>query len=519
MKKIFINNKFRSIVPVIMLLINAFACTKKFDDLNTRQDAIIVDNLDASKLGQMFATAEYYGLLAGAYNSAHTNGTDLWAQYSSCTQSSFTSDQFSEAGSTVDRLWTKFYSVPAPQIFFVEHFTLDHNMPLANAIAKVWKVVMYHRMTDCFGPIPYSQFGNAQTSVPYDAQKDIYNDFFKILDEATTVLKQNPGGNAYGSNDQVYAGNANKWLVFANSLRLRLALRLTYIDPAMAKLQAEKAVSDGVMINNSDNANVISTVNSIEWLSQWTYINEFRMSATMQSVLMGYNDPRVGEYFAPAKIGGTYKGIRNGLPSLLRVAVLNDSASFVATKYLPINKGGSNVPNRVMAASEVFFLRAEGALRGWNMGGISMDLYNAGIRASITERTSATTAIIDNYIVSTNTPIALNDRWKTPAMSDIPVLFDNQGNFERKLEQIITQKWISLYPDGWEAWSERRRTGYPKGYPIIASLNPNIPVTGMVRRLMFASSEISNNKAAVDNARLLLSGPDEIYTKVWWDAR
>jgi hypothetical protein len=99
------------------------------------------------------------------------------------------------------------------------------------------------------------------------------------------------------------------------------------------------------------------------------------------------------------------------------------------------------------------------------------------------------------------------------------VQYLSSASFEKKLEQIITQKWIALYPDGWEAWAERRRTGYPKGYPLINSLNPFVAKDAMIRRITFSSSEISNNNVALLQAIKLLNGPDRNDTKLWWDAR
>lgn len=503
----------------ILLLLCALGCTKKFDDINTPSNLIVAKNVDASLLGQEFAGAQYFGLLAGQYQVGENLYADIYAQYFATTQPKFNSDQYAEQGAWTNIMWNEFYSNPAIQLYFVENYTKAHNMPLANAIAMVWRVEIYHRMSDYFGPIVYSQFGNGKTSVAYDSQADIYHSFFKTLDTAVMVLNSNSGGNAFGGNDQVYAGNADKWYHFANSLRLRLALRLSYIDPVLAQSEAEKAVTAGVITDNSGNANVLSTVNSINWLSIWTYIDEFRMSASMQSVLTGFNDPRISAYYSPASSGGGYKGVRNGLPASEKGGTLNAEHSFVSKDYLPIAKGGSNPPNRVMSASETYFLRAEGALRGWNMGGTAKDLYNLGIQMSISDRTTATAAQIDNFINSTSTPVALNDKWNTPAMSDIPVKYDEAGSFERKLEQIITQKWIALYPDGWESWSERRRTGYPKGYPVINSLNPIVPKDSIMRRLMFTSGEISTNNSAVMEARKLLNGPDQNNTRLWWDAK
>ena len=521
MSAIYVNKSYKAGIGFValLLLLSAVGCTKKFDDINTPANLIVAKNVDATLLGQEFAAAEYYGLLAGQYQVGENLYADVYAQYFATTQPTFNSDQYAEQGAWTNIMWNEFYSDPAIQLFFVENYTRENNMPLANAMAMVWRVEIYHRMSDYFGPIVYSQFGSGKTSVAYDSQSDIYHSFFKTLDSAVEILKANAGGNAFAGNDQIYGGNADKWLLFANSLRLRLALRISYIEPALAQSEAEKAVTAGVITTNSANASVFSTVNSINWLSIWTYIDEFRMSASMQSVLTGFNDPRVSAYYSQAASGGGYKGVRNGLPASEKGGTLNAEHSFVSTAYLPIAKGGSNPPNRLMSAAETYFLRAEGALRGWNMGGTAKDLYNMGIQMSISDRTTATPVQIDDYINSTNTPVALNDKWNTPAMSDIPVKYDEAGSFERNLEQIITQKWIALYPDGWESWSERRRTGYPKGYPVINSLNPLVPKDSIMRRLTFTSGEISTNNAAVVNARTLLNGPDANNTRLWWDAK
>lgn len=505
----------------VVLLLGAGACTDNFDEINTPENQIVADDVDATLLGQAFAQALFYGLNGDnqAFQRSHSLFSDEYAQYFATTEPNFDSGNFVEIQGWTNRYFNDVYSRASPQLHFVEQFTEDAAMPVANAFAKIWRVEMYHRISDFFGPIIYSEFGNAQTQVNYDSQEEVYHDFFQTLDEAVEVLKQHPGGNAFGTNDLVFQGNADKWLKFANSLRLRLAMRIVYVEPELARAEAEKAVADGVMTENADNANVLTTVNSLNFYAAITYIDEFRMSATMQSVMTGYNDPRIHEYFEEAEVGGGYKGIRNGLPRLEKGAFLEPLHSFIDTKWRPLASGGTNPPNKVMAASEIYFLRAEGALRGWNMEGTAEELYQEGIRTSIEERTNATAEQIEAYINSTNTPVALNDKWNTPAMSDIPVLYQANSDFETRLEQIITQKWIALFPDSWEAWSERRRTGYPLGFPIIESFNPDIPEDGMMRRLKFTTGEITNNSVAVEAARKLLNGPDENYTRLWWDAK
>src|SRR5690606_7479030 len=112
------------------------------------------------------------------------------------------------------------------------------------------------------------------------------------------------------------------------------------------------------------------------------------------------------------------------------------------------------------------------------------------------------------------------DKLNSPPVTDIPVLFDEGGSFERRLEQIITQKWLALFPmNDVEAWAERRRTGYPRGYAIIESINPDVPATSLMRRLQFPPSAYTSNNAATMAAVTALGGPDKNETRLWWDAK
>lgn len=503
----------------ILIVISHFGCTKGFDELNTPKERIDVKSIDVNLLGKAFAESQYVGMYGEAYvwQQAQNLFSDLYSQYFATSADYFDSDQFVEVRSWSGLAWDRFYRDAAPQIHFVETFTKENNMVLENAVAKIWKVQLYHRLTDYWGPIIYSQFGNGKTSVNYDSQEVVYNDFFKILDEAIAVLKQNSGGKVFASSDLLYGGDVKKWLAFANSLRLRLSLRIVYKDPILAKSNAEKAVNDGVIINNLDNAAVLTNINALNPLAQVYTWGEFRMSAAIQSVLTGYRDPRVAVYFDEAKDGG-YKGIRNGLPRVERGGGLT-TYSNIGNRWHDIQSGGQNPPLPVMNAAEVAFLRAEGALRGWNMGGTANDFYNEGIRLSMSEMTNTSTAEMEEYIISTNMPVPVEDKWNTPALSNIPVLYQQSGSFETQLEQIITQKWIAIFPNGWEAWAERRRTYYPKLYPLIESINPDISKDEIMRRIPFAEGEYKNNLEAVTAAQSLLGGSDNGLTKLWWDAK
>jgi hypothetical protein len=519
----------RHVLILTVLLVVTTGCTKEFVDRNTPQNELIADKLDPGLLGQVFARIQYqciFGFSSNIWNNILYEF--FFSQYAANNQPIFQSDQYFFAGVHMDRAWNDFYSRASGPLHYIEEFTTENDMPLENAIAKIWRVEAYQRATDAWGPIIYFEAGNGKTSVDYDSQQDIYMDFFKTLDEATAVLKQNPGSkNIFGSNDQMYQGDGDKWLKFANSLRLRVAMRLAYIDPATAQLQAEKAVADGVMTDNSDNAKVICTINSINGLASSLYHDEWRMSASMYSVLEGWHDPRMNVYFAPVWNGGAPRGLRNGLPIGDRDPDYYQSYSPIGLTWRALNSGvwgraGDNPPMKVMVSAEVYFLRAEGALRGWNMGGTAESLYNEGIRMSLTDPIgdlNVTPEEIDAYIHGTSLPVPVDDIWHSPPVTNIPVAYQSGGSFETQLEQIITQKWLAIFPDGSEAWAERRRTGYPRGYALIESVNPDLSEFQLPRRKPYPPGEAAVNAAALEKAKALLGGPDNGATRLWWDAK
>jgi len=510
-----------------VLTVSVSSCTDDFVSLNTPPHQISSSNIDVGLLGQAFARSQYSGMLGlhWVFQIGENLFADLYAQYFATTAANFDSDQYLEVGRWIDLLWRQFYGTGARELAFIENFAAENEgLELVSAVAQVWRVQLYHRITDYWGPILYSQYGNGETTVSYDSQQDIYMDFFTTLDEALVVLNQNRGSSVFVGHDQVFDGDVDSWITFANSLRLRLAMRIRYVDPAKAQAEAEKAVSAGVMLDNSHNAFMLTAAGSENPHTTITNWGEFRMSSAMESLLEGYNDPRIEVYFSPA-VGGDsdadgspYEGMRNGLPRNEKGSGLNPQFSDMGPMWLPPRRGGTDI--RVMGASEVYFLRAEGALVGWNMGGTPQSLYEDGIRMSMTEsRVGAASADIDAYIASDAVPADPQDIWSTPPLSDIPIAFDTGGSMERQLEQIITQKWLAIYPDGMEAWAEYRRTGYPKLYPIIESINSRVPANGVMRRVTFVTSEYDNNKEATNAAVGLLSGPDENDTKLWWDAK
>jgi hypothetical protein len=395
------------------------------------------------------------------------------------------------------------------------------------ALANVVWVLVFHRVTDYWGPIPYFQAGIPAKTVPYDPQDKIYDDFFKRLSAAVAVLKTKTTEKPYGDFDLMYKGDVSKWIKFANTLRLRLALRISKVDPARAKTEAEAAVADGTLATSPDEDAYVQRAikgddnNGLSIMSDW---NEFRMSASMESVLKGYSDPRMPVYYLPAVKTGTFEGQRNGLTAtqLTQAINLHNANSHAgprwsSTAYPGGINGHLSTPQNVMAVAEAYFLRAEGALLGWNMSGTAQSLYESGITNSLKQWGITDAAVITSYINSTATPIAPNDFLNSPPVTNIPVKWG--ATLAIQNEQIALQKWLAMYPDGMEAWADYRRSRYLKLYPVANSDNPDVTntTTQWIRRIPFLESEKSVNGAEVEKAKALLGGEDKITTPLWWD--
>jgi hypothetical protein len=175
-----------------------------------------------------------------------------------------------------------------------------------------------------------------------------------------------------------------------------------------------------------------------------------------------------------------------------------------------------------MTAAESYFLRAEGALLTWNMGGTAAEFYEQGVTASLEENGVGNTAAA--YLNSTNLPAAYTaptgGTGSASAPSAIYPKWETAATTEQNLERIITQKWIAMYPDGPEGWAEFRRTGYPKLFPVANNNSSGtINTASQVRRIPYPQSEYNNNSAGVQSGIAKLGGQDHGGTKLWWDPR
>ncbi len=515
--------------PVILSCLLYSSCTKNFTDAN--KDINTVATVSSAELPFIFAKAQHSAVPnTDNYEISQHLFADHYAQYFACTATYFPSDRNVIRMDWIFSAFDPIYTDMVPQLQTI--FSLTDPNSAEYALANIVWVYGFHHVTDYWGPIPYFQAGIPGKSIPYDAQDKIYDDFFKKLDSSVNTLK-NSSVVSYGNFDLIYGGDISKWIKLANTLRLRLALRISNVDPARAKAEGEAAYANGVFeLSPDDDALMKKSLTGKDYngLSNMTAWDEFRMSATMESVLKGYQDPRMAVYFSPVGASqdnpdgtGEFEGLRNGLTTTQMVENENKASNLsnLGPRWTSPAYGGTEsfleTPQNVMCTAEAYFLRAEGSMLGWNMGGTPKELYEEGIKNSMQQWGVTDQATIDTYINSNNIPVAPGDYFNSPAVSDAPVKWSADPAVQTV--QLGIQKWLALFPDGYEAWADYRRGRAFVRYPVLNSDNDDITntTTQWIRRIPFLLSETQTNGEAVNAAVNLLDGPDKVTTPLWWD--
>lgn len=525
-------------------LLATTGCTDKFDEWNTNSHQATEDmmNKDDLAVGSFFVqmqrnvfvlenlTSDGGGVGADVYQTIDNLTGASFAGYTGACNIWFGKSNFLTYNMFVDWRNTAFEHtylyVMSPWNEIIKKTTAQ-NRPQVAAIANIVKVLAMSRVTDMYGPLPYTKFGNGEFSIPYDSQEVIYDSFFKELNDAIALLydmyQKDATVKVLERYDHIYNGNMENWIRFANTLKLRLAVRIAYANQSKAQQMAEEAVAHplGVMTKVTDAARLQHSDNFSYrhplFVIATGEFNDARMGATMDSYLNGYKDPRISSYFRMAATG-KYTGIRTGIDiNREKYATSGDFSDLAAA-------GNDDIV--WMNPAEAYFLRAEGAARGWNMNGTDKQLYESGIRTSFEFLgvSGADTYLTDN----TRTPAIYMDPANvgnsvgegSSLLGKITIKWNDEAGLEEKLERVITQKWIALYPNGQEAWSEFRRTAYPKVFPVVINNSGGaINTSKQVRRIPFPASEYRNNAANVNQAVILLSGDDNGGTSLWWDKK
>lgn len=429
-----------------------------------------------------------------------------------------------------DSYWNGVYNnimAPARQVIKVAE---EGGYDAFAAWAKLIRVVAASRLSAYYGPIIYTNYGTSDQTIMYDSEETLYDTWFAELDEIRATLEANKDYTGLTKFDASYGGNVNKWIKVVNSWRLILAMRLSKVDAALAKTQGEKAIADpGGLITSLDDAWTLSLYGGPFRPGRICFgWGDTRMGAAMESVLGGYNDPRVEKWFDPATDNTLYsdhpafpyKGIQGGAH-----IVAKDDRLTYSTLDKQFDPAGNNAggKRRMLMPSDVLFTLAEASLRGWTGAGSAQENYENGVRASFTEWGAGG---VDAYLANdTDLPLDYIDpkdaKNNFANRMTVTVKWDEAADNEVKLDKILTQKWISSVHNTIEIWVDHRRTGYPK-LPYVSKNDSDatwgvIPANDFLRRMPFVNAERNNNAAGVADATSKLGGPDMISTRLWWD--
>ena len=525
-----------------LLVATASSCTAKFEDINSNpyqpgdlsaDDYALgsaMNNLAGCVVSPDVNTAQFTDcLLGGPLGGYFAHSQSNWK----ATISNFNpTDDWTRVFLKSDRVLPVLYS----NLNVVEVVSQNSNNPLPLAIANVIKVAAMHRVADAYGPIPYSKIGaDGSIKTPYDSEQEVYNKFFEELNAAIQVMKNQENDRLTASADYIYGGDVKKWIRFANSLKLRLAIRIANVDKTTAQKMAEEAVdpaNGGVIEQNADNAAwsyFSSSVNNPIYVAkEYNHVlshstdglacltgGDTHASADIICYMNGYNDPRREKYFVKSEwVGQEYVGLRRG--------IIIPDLNTIGHKYSGINLKPTD-PLYWMNAAEVAFLRAEAkAIYGFNMHGEAKKFYEDGIRLSF-EQWGVDG--VDAYInseemesMSYTDPASLNSY--PDELTSLTVKWDESATPEEKQERIIIQKWIANWILGNEAWADYRRTGYPHLMPATAAGNKSGGVVNSergARRIPYPVDEYNDNTENIQYAvSNYLGGQDNMARDLWW---
>ncbi len=482
--------QFLSVLAAAALIGSGTGCTGDFADVNTNPNGP-VDVPPPSILSSVIQ-----GTVGGVngVNSLNIRGGGLWAQY-------YSQIQYRDEDKYIVRSGTSggwgFYAGAVEDAQRMIGAGAATGTPNWEAAGRIMKSYIFSVMTDAMGDIPYSEAlkGDSVLHPTYDSQQSIYNALFADLTTASGQI--DPAGIGFSSGDIMYGGNMDRWRRFANSLRLRLAIHLSNVDASKAATEAQAAVAAGVFQSNTDNAQITylaANPNRNPIYNDARGRDDYGMSKTYVDSLVSWNDPRLPVFAQINKdtivANRTYRGLPNGL---------NDGEGdplFMISRIGAYWRETANAPMHLLTYSEVLFLLAEAAERGYIAGGsaAAATYFGDAIRASMAQ-----------YGIST---AATNAYLAQPRLTYVPGATG--------LTQTAYQKWVSLFMQGMEAWTEVRRTQVPAIVPGCRAVIRHIP-----ERLPYEDQEAVLNATNLDAAVAAqgFSAGNDLSKPLWFTGR
>jgi hypothetical protein len=497
-----------------VLLGSMTACTKDFEEINTNPN--VVDKPNANFI---FSKAQLDGLNNNYFATNILECGGMIQHYATYKEASGAGDKYLSNEVYYSAYFNQVYPTALNETEIVIN-TVKANPNDSNKlnIARIWKAYLYHRVTDLYGDVPYSEAAKAITTsvfLPkYDTQEFIYKDLLKELDEAATAL--DPAKPSFGKADFIYDGDVAKWKKFSYSLMLRLGLRLSKVDPALSKTWVTKAIAGGVILNTADNAimkytdgpndinrNPVGFDSRKQDFTAGSYgqknVEGGKLGKTFIDLLKATADPRIS----------VYAGVWQGTTQNTTLAIQKGFPNGTKIAPTPVEQGTYSEPNQstvfkydapvvLISNAETNLYLAEAAARGWYTNETDKDLYEKGVKASFLN--------MGIYGIS----YTITDA--TPYLTLNP--YNEAGSFEDKMNQIHTQIYVALFVDEEEVYANWRRTGYRVLVPV--NFPGNVTNGTIPRRFKYATSEYSVNSTNLAEA-VKRQGEDSFTTRMWWD--
>jgi len=433
-----------------------------------------------------------------------------------------------------DPVWTDLYAGSLQDLISLEARAQANGQKNFVAIAKIMQAYNFQILVDGWGNVPYTDAfrGVANLTPTYDNAQDVYDNLIVLLNDGIASIDN--ASQSPGASDVIFRGDMNKWRRFANTLKLRIYIRESQARESVARAgiasmmaaNAEFLGSGEDVAGNPGYLNTAGKLNPLYFDIGLTTAGAPTSSfqATRGNVLAVNYLIRSGDTLRLKRLYGprgytpngtvvsdnvsNFYGVASGVNS----GVADYNSSRLSTVGPAIIKStaqnGFATPVYLMNASESFFLRAEAVQRGY-MAGDAKALYNAGIEESFRQLGLTVTAARAYYgrTVANPGPLRLYGLPASADPLDLKIVDPNFDTTPNKIEAIITQKWISLNGyNGFEAWSEFRRTGYPAGnYLSLNRVNDQFPV-----RIPYPQSELNNNPNVPKDATI--TGP-----RIFWD--
>ncbi|MCK9399698.1 MAG: SusD/RagB family nutrient-binding outer membrane lipoprotein [Bacteroidales bacterium] len=490
------------------------SCTKNFEDINTDPNNAGLDKAAPDMLLTNvieMTTDRVQEIFLGEEMG------NCWVQHEAKVQYT-DEDRYIYRTSVVNATWSNFYAGPGMCVTTLYNTAVARQHDNYKGVALVLKVYITSVITDLHGPVPYfnAWTGALNTLPPYDSQESIYRDIIAKLDTANTLLTID--GDAIAG-DILFNNDITKWKKFANSLRLRLLLRMSGRDEAFATTEMSKIVNDPatypIFESNEDNA-------ALQYLGSFPNnhpLNEnrktrddHRVSKTITDMMWALSpkaDWRIAIY-ADLDDNDTWEGMPNGLTSSQAASYNGNGIKYTSKlgNYFTAMAAGTPMPpGMLMSYAELQFILAEAAFKNY-ISGDAETFYYAGIYGSYAQFGDALVAAVDNagYLAS--------PEWTSDSLAADFIANDIYGwDAGNGMQLIATQRWAATFDQGLQAWFEWRRTGYPVLTPAAEGMNDGkIPV-----RVPYPTDEAARNPSSLAEGVTLLGGPDDLNTRVWWD--